>query len=324
MARRLVCIIPQVRNPSQTWGKFKENVIDVLEADLLLCVGDSTPRAQGVVIQGAEGTDDNEYFRNARYVFRRSEPVNDWSEAYDEMSTEWRHFAHIPEGWLGPAKLPRPHKYTGGIILFYRWYLYKTLKENDLLAKYDQIIVTRSDYYWIKPHPILDLEHVWFPNGEFHGGLCDRHVVFPSKFAEEVLRTGGTISLDQLGPMVQFYNSRVSTGFGGEWMYNIETYLYFRYVLANLTKVLAFFPQKMVLASLPENSAKDTFNPKYGVCVRYAAELEDVEKDDEPLITWPWKIDHYHMRHGMFTGKAFRIPSSSDVSENGASDAETR
>jgi hypothetical protein len=283
--KTLVCIIPQVRTPKQTWDGFKKNVLDALDADLCLCVG-------------VKKQDVNEYFENAKYVFTRNEPKEDWSEFYDEMSSEWRHFAHIPEGWLGPAQKPHPHKYTGGIMLFYRWWLLQNLKEHGLLEKYDQIIVTRSDYYWVKPHPRLDNDRVWFPNGEFHGGLCDRHIVVPSKYASDFLGIGGTIAKDQYEPMITFYNSRVSRGFGQQWMYNIESYLYFRYT--SLFHLIGFFPQKMYLIT-------EDMKPKY------PPEFEDTQTD-EPLIIWPWSINHYHLRHDMFSGKAFAIPSSSGTS----------
>ncbi len=283
--KRLVCIIPQVRCPDLTWPSFKTNVLDHLEADLLLCVRDSD--------------EINEYTKNAKYIFKKNEDVDDWSKLFDEMSTEWRHFAHIPDGWLGPAKKPFKHNYTGGIVLFYRWYLYTILKSNGLLEEYDQIIVTRSDYTWVHPHPILDNDHVWFPNGEFHGGLCDRHMVVPSRLAEKFLSTGSTISMSQYEPMVRFYNTR-----SVYWMYNIESYLFFRYSLDGLLDLIGFFPQKMYLVT--EDSGD----------VKYPGEYEDCQINSE-LVTWPWHIDFSIMRHGMFTGKAFCIPSSSDVSSNG-------
>jgi hypothetical protein len=168
------------------------------------------------------------------------------------------------------------------------------------LDTYDQIIVTRSDYIWVNPHPVLDCNHAWIPNGEFHGGLCDRHIVFPSHMAERVLSIGGTISHEQYEPMIQFYNSRKNI----PWMYNIESYLFFRYAHDNLLEKIAFFPQKMYLINAD-------------CSVKYPGEYDDCQKNED-FVIWPWYIDFTFglSRYGMFTGKAFRIPSSSDVSSN--------
>lgn len=283
--KRLVCIIPQLRCCEITWESFKKNVLEELDADLLLCIADKE-------IQ------ENDYLKNAKFIFKKKEPVNDWSEHFDEMSSMWRNFSNIPGGWLGPSKVPYRHDYTGGIVLFYRWYLYKILTDNGILDMYDQIIITRSDYMWAKPHPKLDNDHVWFPNGEFHGGLCDRHMVVPSKLAKEFLTTGSTISMDQYEPMVRLYNER-----NIHWMYNIESYLYFRYSLDNLVKLIGFFPQSMYLVTQDK-------------AIKYPGEYEDC-KSSEECIVWPWYINFNIIRYDMFTGKAFRMPSSSEVSSNG-------
>lgn len=300
--RVLVCVIPQVRYPELTWNSFKTNVLDELEADLLLCVGDSRPRAQGKLIENASGNDDNDFFNNAKYIFRYQDPA-DWSEAFDIMSPAWRDFAHIPDGWLGPAKKPHLHGGSGGVMLFFRWFLLKQLETNNLLEKYDQIVLTRSDYFWMKPHPKLDCEHAWFPNGEFHGGLCDRHMVIPTKWAADFLGTGGTISKEQYQPMVNFFNERISQGWGHNWMYNIETYLWFRYLYAGHHTRIGFFPQKMVLASTPPHAPAESWDPVHKLYIRYRPELESVESSDDALITWPYTIEHTYMKYGMFTGR---------------------
>ena len=303
--KTLVCIVAQVRNGHLTWPKFKENVLDHLDADLALCVGDSRPRTLGRVIEGGVANEDNGFFHNAKHVWRVDEP-NDWSEAYDKMSSEWRDFAVIPGGWLGPAKIPVVHGNSGGIVLFFRWCLLQKLIENNLLEKYDQIIVTRSDYYWLKPHPILDLEHAWVPNGEFHGGVCDRHIVVPSKWASDFLGIGGTISKSQFEPLVQFFNKLWTVGFRSPCTINSESYHWFRWVHAGLKEKMGFFPQKMFTVSVPDDKNNNTYDPKYNMLIRYKNEKENAEKDDDGLITWPWHIDHTYITDGMFTGRLIK------------------
>ena len=236
--RTLVCVQAQVRTAELTWPKFKENVLDVLGADLALCIGDSIPRSDGKIIT-SEYNEDNGFFHTAKYIWRYNEP-DDWACAFDLMTEgRWRDFTHIPGNWLGPAKTPVAHSGTGGINTFFRWFLSE--KIGDLMDKYDQIIITRSDYYWIKPHPVLDLDHVWIPNGEFHGGICDRHAVLPMRLAKEHLSIGSKLGPEHLEPLMAFFNSRQ----GATWMLNNESYLYFMYRYYKLHKSVGFFPFKI-------------------------------------------------------------------------------
>ncbi len=264
--KRLVCIIPQIRYPHLTWDSFKKYVIDELDADLLLCVKDTD--------------EENEFTKHAKFIFKKNE--DDWNKMYDEMSTEWRNLKQIT-GLVWENGIPFG---TGGIMLFYRWYLFKVLNDNKLLDKYDQIVVTRSDYKWLKPHPKLDNSYVWIPNGEFHTGITDRHIVVSSRLAEQFLATGGTVSSDQYKSTEIFYNTRR--------IKNIESYLYFRYNFDNIIELIRFFPQKMYL--IKDNST----------IAKYPSEYEDCQHDTESDIVWPWRIDFCKMRYGMFTGKAIQ------------------
>lgn len=292
----------QVRTADLTWSKFKENVLEALGADLALCIGDSIPRSDGKIIT-SEYNENNGFFHEAKYIWRYQEP-SDWAEAFDEMTEgRWRQFTHIPGNWLGPAKTPVAHSGTGGINMFFRWFLNKNIE--NVIENYDQIIITRSDYYWIRPHPVLDLDHVWIPNGEFHGGLCDRHAVIPAKFARAHLGIGSRLGPEHLDPLTAFFNSRK----GASWMLNNESYLYFMYKYYHFDRDVGFFPFTMFSVSVPSpnQSGINSINPKYpGLLIRYPDELDDAERGGE-LVTWPWHIDHGHVsRHGFFKGKVVK------------------
>lgn len=295
--RILVCIMGQVRAHEYTWNTFKENVIQHLGADLALCIGDSIPRTDGRIIT-TDYTEDNGFFHEAKYVFRYNEPI-DWETAFDEMTQgRWREFDFIPGNWLGPTK---NHKGTGGINTFFRWFLLQNLKKENLLEHYDQIIITRSDYYWIKPHPFLDLEHVWIPNSEFHGGVCDRHMVIPSALAEEFLSIGERLNRQHLEPLVKLFNSRP---WASSWSINNESYLYFMYEFYKIKQKIGFFPQKMFTVSMPLNQYDNSEDPKYPhLLIRYPDERDSAELDETELVTWPWYIDHtYLSKYGLFRG----------------------
>lgn len=285
--RTLVCILCQVRHGELTWPKFKENVLDVLDADLALCISaDSHIKAGGKVVGTA--SEDNGFFHNAKYIFRYNEP-EDWGEAWDAMTEgRWREFVNIPGDWLGGVKKPVRHETSGAIGTFYRWFFVKNLKENNLLDKYDQFIITRSDYLWAQPHPKLDLDHVWVPNGEFHFGITDRHMVLPAKFVEEFLGIGGTLGPEHGNALVKYYSeSPFFTRFG----INLEGYLWFMYTYKGIHTKIGFFTQKMYVVGRDGT-------------VRYPDEYEAVHNSKHELITWPWEIDHTFLsKNAMFVGK---------------------
>ena len=285
--RTLVCVLCQVRRAELTWPKFKENVLDALGADLALCISaDSNIKASGKVIGTA--SEDNGFFTNAKYIFRNEDPW-DWGEAWDKMTEgRWRQFVEIPGDWLGGVKKPIPHETSGAIGTFYRWFLLQNLKVNNLLDKYDQFIITRPDYYWVRPHPVLDLDHVWVPNGEFHFGITDRHMVLPSNLVDKFLGLGATLGPEHREALVKYYST---SPFFPRFGINLEGYLWFLYTYNRLHPKIGFFPQKMYVVG-------------DGMVVRYPDEYEAIQNSKDELITWPWEIDHtYLSKNSMFVGK---------------------
>lgn len=267
----LVCIMAQVRFGEPTWDKFKENVLDTLGADLALCISDAPPKTLGQLTGEKIAT--NSFHTHAKYIFQLKEP-NDWLKEFEKMAPEISQFRCFPGNWLE----------TGGMNTYFRWFLYQNLKANGLLDVYDQIIITRSDYFWQYPHPKLDNEHVWVPDGEFHGGICDRHMVIPSKWSEDYLAFGGRLSVQKhFNKLCQFYESRA---WAKSWMLNNESYVWFRYVEEGLHTRIAFFSQKM-----------------YTIKAKYPDELIDVTESNKNT-TWPWSIDHTYLSPtGLFRGR---------------------
>lgn len=182
MNKCLVIVICQTRGYKTTWDKFKENVIDSLDADLALCVSKS------------KSTD---LFRdNADYIWEYDD-FDDWSKAYDIVQKEldsdkkWRSVLDIDINRISCLFGGIPHKNTvgsGAVLFYYRWRVLNKLRELNLISKYDWFIITRSDYYYPVKHVPLSLlsnNSVWIPNGEHYGGVTDRHLICPSKFIEK-------------------------------------------------------------------------------------------------------------------------------------------
>jgi len=97
----------------------------------------------------------------------------------------------IKKQFLGGVKDKQyKHDGSGGILIFFRWFLLQKLKESGLIHKYERFIITRSDYIYQLPHPkldILDKSSIWIPNAEYYGGFTDRHVVLSKEHVEPYL-----------------------------------------------------------------------------------------------------------------------------------------
>jgi hypothetical protein len=271
-----VCLIGQIRVPDVTWSSFKKNVLDVFDADLILClhVDDTTDR-------------NNEFYKNAKHVFEYKETTGCWASSFDRMNPGWRDMVDIPGDWIGTIKEPVVRPSTGGILLFLRWFLYQNIKDLDLG---DRVIVTRSDYLWTAPHPTLDLDWVWLPNGEFHGGLPDRHYVIPRIYLKHVLTIGHVENwVETRNNMVRLLNYRLKQGWG-HFMYNEESFSYIRFIERGLIEKVGFFPFVMHLVDKDRNP-------------RYPTELESSRE----TVTWPFTIDHTHIQNDMFVGLVKKV-----------------
>lgn len=97
----------------------------------------------------------------------------------------WREFLKVKNQFLGGIKdKDNEHPGSGGILIFYRWFLLKNLIDNDLIDKYDRFIITRSDFIYQLPHPkveLMDENRVWIPDCEHYHGYTDRHAVLSKK-----------------------------------------------------------------------------------------------------------------------------------------------
>jgi hypothetical protein len=186
----LVIVLSETRAHELTFDNFKKNVIDVLNADLCVCIG---------VSPNYDYT--NPFYNLAKYKFTYDEP-NDFGDAFDyaynclsntsaqqqqqqqqqeEFPKHWREFLKLKDQFLGGIKdATNQHPGSGAIQIFFRWFLLTKLQENDLINKYDRFIITRSDYIYQLPHPkieLLDEKFIWIPDGEHYGGYTDRHVI---------------------------------------------------------------------------------------------------------------------------------------------------
>jgi hypothetical protein len=82
--------------------------------------------------------------------------------------------------WQGRILCPDPQPSASSILAFCRWLLLCGLQQDEILDRYDRFVITRSDFVWPCPHPplsVLDRDAIWVPDGEYYGGISDRHLV---------------------------------------------------------------------------------------------------------------------------------------------------
>ena len=196
--KNLIIIIGETRASEVTFNNIKENLIDIIEGDLCLCIG-----------VGSKYNYNDEFYKLAKYKFIYEEPY-DYADAFDyanniiltstneyylknqkiynenKINIPWRKFLEIKDQFLGGIKDKyNEHPGSAGILIFYRWFLLKNLIENNLINEYDRFIITRSDYNWLLPHPkleLLDNKYIWIPNGEHYRGVTDRHVIISKEY----------------------------------------------------------------------------------------------------------------------------------------------
>lgn len=230
MSKTLVIILSETRTSELTFDNFKKNVIDELNADLCVCIGiKPSYEYNNPFYQLAKYKflyDEPEDFGDAfDYAFKtmscdmpkyerlehdtNSFHDNAWKKqvygiksGYDDLvmcpniitykkPLHWREFLKVKDQFLGGIKdAHHEHPGSGGILIFFRWFLLKKLIDNDLMNKYDRFIITRSDYVYQLPHPKMELmneNHIWFPDCEHYGGYTDRHVVLSKNNIESYL-----------------------------------------------------------------------------------------------------------------------------------------
>lgn len=169
--KTLVVLMGNARGGEQTWSTMSKHLIRPFDADLALLFGYTKDKS-------------NSLYSNAKYVWEMPEYDN-WRTYYEEnCSGNWFAFFEkyrntvLSGGIDGCAG-------AGAIVLAFRHHLKKNYI--NILQKYDRIILTRSDHYYLDNHPYLSNEYFYIVEGEDYGGLCDRHHIFPSIMSSNVL-----------------------------------------------------------------------------------------------------------------------------------------
>lgn len=279
--RTLVCILAQTRAHALTWPSFKRNVLDELNADLALalCADERYDHA-------------NPFWQHAQHRWAAPEYA-DFGDGFDEAQAwlagaagiepqPWRHILRTGGVWLGAIKSELKQPGAGAVLIYIRWFLLHRIMLAGLLERYDRFVITRSDFIWACPHPplsVLDPAAIWFPFGEFYGGLTDRHLVLSSADVPRVLNMIDDILLRtddlmaRLGPRPNF---------------NIESYIYFHLRSRDLIRRTRLFPYVMFTVrdkGDPTSWAAGTWNDEAGLTIKYPSEYQLAKAWRERIAT---------------------------------------
>jgi hypothetical protein len=169
--KTLVVLIGSARGGEETWNTMYKYLLKQYDADLALCFGETTNQSSSL-------------YKNAKYIWELKEYEN-WRNYYEiQFDENWDYIfeLHKNTGLMGGID---DHIGSGAIIFAFRDFILKN--KITILDQYDRIILTRSDFYYIDKHPILPLVKIYAVEGEEYGGVSDRHFVFDSDMAENVL-----------------------------------------------------------------------------------------------------------------------------------------
>lgn len=172
METTLVILIGNARGGEKTWNTMYEYLLKPFNADLALCFGYKENKTESL-------------YEKAKYIWEIPE-YDEWADYYVENFGEdgiWKKVFDMGKE-IGFSGLYGTRG-SSAITFAFRHWLLKNKK--DILLDYNRIIVTRSDHYYDRNHPITDNEHFWVPFGEGYGGLTDRHHIFPSSDIDIVL-----------------------------------------------------------------------------------------------------------------------------------------
>lgn len=259
----LVIVLSETREHEHTFELFKNNLLDIMDADLCLCVANNHREDKN-----------NPFYQHAKFIWSYDEP-DDWGDAFDVIQKKWglhnnwRKLLEIKNQWLGGVKGCDEHPGSAGILLFFRIFLKASILKHRVIDKYDRFIITRSDFMHRIPHVPLRLlgpEYIWIPNGEDYGGYTDRHIIAHRNDVLNVLSIGDRIITEPL-------KLHSEMAFSTKW--NLERFIKFSFAHLGLVHKIRRYPYTMYTVRSPGGHTrwkKGYFNERLGYYIKYKSE----------------------------------------------------
>lgn len=173
--KTLLCFVGKLQSTHLTIESIKTNLIQPLDADVLLCVCSDKPPQQVRA--------ENELAKIAKYLFIYNDDNIGMSDTFDNMCSSklvvpsWRSLLYVKDTWLGCLD-DRPG--TNAKLMFNKTVLLEEIEKIQKDNPYDWFIVTRTDLMWVGKHPSLmnmDPSKVYIPTGLDRDGYNDTHFV---------------------------------------------------------------------------------------------------------------------------------------------------
>lgn len=261
----LVVILGETRAYKHTFERFERHVLKHLNADLALCVADKE-------IDWIN----NPFYARANYTWLFPD-LQDWGDAfefvyrtkYPKTGAKWRNILHVKDQFMGGIK-DSTHQGSAGILLFMRWWLQQHISQH----RYQWYIITRSDYYYLHPHPTYMFDYpqnIWVPEGEDWGGITDRHVVIPHAYLHTMLDFVDTLMRNP-AQVIDAMNYQRPWGF-----WNLEKVLKWRLEANGVWDRVKRFPQVMFTvrdADTKTRWSQGVWNAELNLFIKYPDEYK--------------------------------------------------
>ena len=263
--RVLVAVVAETRAWELTAESFFSNVLDELDADLALCVGDHESP--------------NPLYERAKFVWRAQEP-EDWGELYDRKAggSRWRMLLTPGAQLFGPIEDPAIKEVgSGAIVIYFRQFLKESIEAAGVADQYDWLVVTRSDLLWPIPHPStgsLSSRHIYALDGEGYGGVGDRHLIVPRRSVRRFLEVPDPVF--SAPERLKRELDRISVA--QDWpVLNAERFLAARLRALGLSRHVRFLPYVPYAVRAPGGATRwmeGELDEERGFYIKYPTELE--------------------------------------------------
>jgi|LauGreDrversion4_2_1035121.scaffolds.fasta_scaffold02208_7 hypothetical protein len=229
MEKTIVVLIGNARGGEKTWNTMYNNLLEPYRADLALCFGYSKDKSSSL-------------YSNAKYVWEIPE-YEKWEEYYIGNLGDngwWKKSFElgINSGFSGLYG----SRGSGAIFCVFKHYLLNN--KRSLLESYDRIIITRADYFYLKPVEVLSNDYFWVPSGADYGGLCDRYHSFSSS------------DIDMGLGIVDYYinTNQLTEDYVNFENINLESSYYYYFKRHNYLNKVKRFPRVQMLVRTVEDS----------------------------------------------------------------------
>ena len=188
MKKYLIILAGSPRGGLKTWKTLIKHVKEPLSADLAILCSDKW-----------KGYEYLERHAKFTWIFKEYENYENYYSTH--FKGTWRDY--FSRG------LDTGLKSSGMLHFVFKDMVKK--KYLDIILKYDYIIYSRFDQYYIANHPKGVKDSILIPEGEDYFGICDRHALVPTKYIREFLGICEYVnSKDALNTKDDFLNCEVT------------------------------------------------------------------------------------------------------------------